>query len=203
MQKRSEETRSRILGVALELFGREGYAATGVAEICQAAGVSKGAFYHHFPSKHAVFMELLEGWLTALDVQLLDQMVSGRSVPQALLHMAGLMQGVFQQASGNLPMFLEFWTQASRDPLIWQTVTAPYQRYQEFFKRILQRGMVEGSLRQMDPDLAARTLVALAVGLLFQGVLDARDDDWAKAPAQSIRILLEGLETKQESNRDD
>ncbi|MBN2549793.1 MAG: TetR/AcrR family transcriptional regulator [Anaerolineales bacterium] len=193
MQKRSEETRARILSAAIELFSREGYEATGVAEICQAAGVSKGAFYHHFPSKHDVFMQLLEGWLTALDVQLLEQMVSGRSVPQALLHMAGLMQGVFQQASGNLPMFLEFWTQASRDPLIWQAVTAPYQRYQEFFKSILQRGMDEGSLRQMDPDLAARTLVALAVGLLFQGVLDGRDDDWAKAPAQSIRVLLDGM----------
>jgi AcrR family transcriptional regulator len=48
MQARGEETRSRILHSALSLFGRQGYDATGVAGICEAAAVSKGAFYHHF-----------------------------------------------------------------------------------------------------------------------------------------------------------
>ena len=61
-QQRSEETRARILHAALECFSRTGYDASGVAEICAAAGVSKGAFYHHFPTKQAVFIELLNFW---------------------------------------------------------------------------------------------------------------------------------------------
>ena len=59
-QQRSEETRARILAAALDRFARYGYDATGVAEICRAAGVSKGAFYHHFPSKQAAFLESVE-----------------------------------------------------------------------------------------------------------------------------------------------
>ncbi len=39
-QQRSEDTRARILRAALECFSRAGYDATGVAEICAAAGVS-------------------------------------------------------------------------------------------------------------------------------------------------------------------
>ena len=50
-QKRGEETRSRILDAAQGCFVQHGYDATGVAEICRSAGLSKGAFYHHFPSK--------------------------------------------------------------------------------------------------------------------------------------------------------
>ena len=50
-QKRGEETRSRILDAAQGCFVQHGYDATGVAEICRSAGLSKGAFYYHFPSK--------------------------------------------------------------------------------------------------------------------------------------------------------
>ncbi|MCX6071787.1 MAG: helix-turn-helix domain containing protein, partial [Chloroflexi bacterium] len=56
-------TEARILDAAAECFGRRGYDATGVADLCETAGVSKGAFYHHFPSKQAVFMALLNRWL--------------------------------------------------------------------------------------------------------------------------------------------
>ena len=63
MQTRSQETKNQILGAAYQLFSQSGYDATGVAEICQAAGVSKGAFYYHFPSKQAVFLELMDNWL--------------------------------------------------------------------------------------------------------------------------------------------
>ncbi len=43
-QRRSEETRNRILRAAEEGFAQNGYEATGVAAICQRAHLSKGAF---------------------------------------------------------------------------------------------------------------------------------------------------------------
>jgi AcrR family transcriptional regulator len=202
MQKRSQETHNRIIEAALDLFAREGYDATGVAEICQAAGVSKGAFYHHFPTKHAVFMEILQSWLDLLGTQMLSTWRGSQNVPQALLEMAGIMQQIFEQASGQLPMFLEFWAHASRDPLVWQAVVSPYHRYQEFFQSMIEQGMVEGSLKPGDAGVAGRAVVALAVGLLLQGMLDPHETDWGKVAQQSMQALLDGLAKKKQDLQD-
>lgn len=43
--------RQKLLGAAITLIRRNGYAATSVDDLCKAAGVTKGAFFHHFASK--------------------------------------------------------------------------------------------------------------------------------------------------------
>jgi AcrR family transcriptional regulator len=51
----AEATRRAVLDAARSLFGRNGYAQTSVDEIAEAARVTKGAVYHHFASKEALF----------------------------------------------------------------------------------------------------------------------------------------------------
>ena len=198
-QQRGEETRARILEAAAECFARYGYEATGVAELCRHAGLSKGAFYHHFPSKQAVFLELLNSWLGALDKQLGAVRAGARTVPEALLQMAGMTRQVFQQASGQLPILLEFWTQAAHDPAVWQATIAPYRRYQAAFTDIIKAGIAEGSLRPVEPTKAARMLLSLTVGLILQGVLDPQGADWGLALEESVEMFLGGLEVKPET----
>ena len=90
MQQRSEETHARLLEAATRLFSEQGYNASGVAEICAAAGVSKGAFYHHFASKQAVFLALLEEWLARLDAAFASVRLDASQVPQAVVGMADM-----------------------------------------------------------------------------------------------------------------
>ncbi|MCU1227285.1 MAG: uncharacterized protein JWO97_169 [Acidobacteria bacterium] len=53
-----------MLDVALELFSHRGYGATSVREIADAARVSTGSVYHHFPDKESIFRTLLDDyWL--------------------------------------------------------------------------------------------------------------------------------------------
>ncbi len=195
-QQRGEETRANILLAAIECFAQHGYEATGVNEICLRAGVTKGAFYHHFPSKQAVFLELFNRWLEGLDVQLAAARAEASTVPEALLHMADMAQGVFDAADGQLPMFLEFWTEARHDPEIWRAMIAPYRRYRDYFSGIIKAGVAEGSLRKVAPDIAAQVVVSFAVGLVLQGVLDPQGADWGKVVREGLRILLQGLERK-------
>jgi AcrR family transcriptional regulator len=54
-RERSEATTAELLAAARELFAQDGYAATSLDEIASAAGVTKGALYHHFHSKRAIF----------------------------------------------------------------------------------------------------------------------------------------------------
>ena len=55
-----EITRSALLESAANLFGEQGYASTSVDEIVAAAGVTKGALYHHFPDKETLFRAVFE-----------------------------------------------------------------------------------------------------------------------------------------------
>ena len=193
MQQRSEETKACILKVAQDLFARNGYDATGVAEICSAAKVSKGAFYHHFPSKQAVFLTLLEDWLSVLDSQMSTLLNSSQSVPESLLQTAGIVSLVFESARGQLPMFLEFWREASHDPLVWKATVGPFRHYQDLFTGIVQRGIQEGSLKAANPATTARVIVALALGLILQGVIDPEGSDWSSVTQEGIQLLFEGI----------
>jgi AcrR family transcriptional regulator len=53
------ERKQQLLDAAAELFADRGYSATRIADICQAAGVAKGLFYWYFPTKGALFAELV------------------------------------------------------------------------------------------------------------------------------------------------
>lgn len=199
-QRRSEETHERILQAAAEGFAQNGYDSTSVAEICERAGVSKGAFYHHFPSKQDVFLELLNHWLAELDVQMAVVRDQALTVPEGLVLMADMAKLVFEVAEGYLPIFLEFWAKASRDPEVWQATIAPYRRYRNFFVHMIETGISEGSLKPVDPDTAALVVVSLAIGLILQGLLDPEGADWGQAVQEGIHILLGGLETEPASD---
>jgi len=66
---RRADARDRLLDAALTILRTRGYAATTVDEICAAAGVTKGAFFHHFRSKEDLGIAAaahFSAWLEAL-----------------------------------------------------------------------------------------------------------------------------------------
>jgi TetR/AcrR family transcriptional repressor of nem operon len=67
-----KDARNKLLDAAMHVFRARGYAASSVDDICAAAGVTKGAFFHHFRSKEDVavaaaahFREMAEGLFAA------------------------------------------------------------------------------------------------------------------------------------------
>jgi len=54
---KSESSKKAILDAALVLVRQKGFPKTSIRDICKAAGLSIGAFYHHFPSKDALMSE--------------------------------------------------------------------------------------------------------------------------------------------------
>jgi TetR/AcrR family transcriptional regulator, transcriptional repressor for nem operon len=59
---KSESSRITLLNAALSVIRTKGYAATSVDELCAAAGVSKGAFFHNFASKEVLAVEAASHW---------------------------------------------------------------------------------------------------------------------------------------------
>ncbi len=71
MRLPAEQRRTQLLSVAVEVFGERGFHATSMDEVAEAAGVTKPVLYQHFPSKRALYRELLDD----VDAQLVAQLV--------------------------------------------------------------------------------------------------------------------------------
>jgi AcrR family transcriptional regulator len=191
MQQRSEETRARIIESAIKLFSNRGYNAASVDDICSEAGISKGAFYHHFESKQALFLALLDGWLQTIDNAI--EASKDKAAPETFMQMTEAFPYIFETAGEGLPMFLEFWLQASRDKKVWEASIAPYRRYHKYFTSLIKKGVEEGSFVEVDPELASRMIVSTAMGLLLQSLLDPKGAKWEKVGRDSTTLLLNSL----------
>ena len=191
MQQRSQSTHARLLRSAAKQFAANGYQATSVDDICSGAGVSKGAFYHHFESKQALFIALLDSWTEVINTGL-SRFQKG-TVPQTLVSMTEILPGVLSAAKGQLPMFLEFWLQASRDRKVWQASIEPYRHFRNYFAGLIEQGIAEGTLREVDPEIAGQVILSMAVGILLQALLEPHGADWEDTAQQGMQILMKGL----------
>ncbi|MBK1786187.1 TetR/AcrR family transcriptional regulator [Prauserella cavernicola] len=76
----SESTRSALVASAVELFTDRGYAGTSLDEIARRARVTKGALYHHFSGKQAVFEAAFDAVETGVKGRL-EKIMSGPEKP--------------------------------------------------------------------------------------------------------------------------
>ena len=192
-EERSQETRSRILAAAEQSFAQRGYDVTSVDSICHAAGVSKGAFYHQFPSKGSVFVALLNDWLAELDRQFVAAQTGGESVPRQVAAMAAGVNEIYHVAGTKWNILLEFWAKSKADPEVARNTVEMIRKYQGFFQQVLDRGVSEGSLRVENSNLAATLILSAVLGLLLQGILDPEGQDWGALMQRVLAVLMESM----------
>lgn len=86
--ERTEATRGRLITTARRLFAERGFAATSTEEILNEAAVSRGALYHHFPSKTDLFQATFEQVEDELTARVLEAATtSGETDPMRLLQL--------------------------------------------------------------------------------------------------------------------
>src|SRR3712207_9506257 len=87
--ERSATTRAALVAAARRLWAERGYAAVGTPEIATTAGVTRGAMYHQFADKAALFLAVVEDVEADVTQRVGDGVVaSGASDPAAALHAA-------------------------------------------------------------------------------------------------------------------
>ncbi len=187
---RGEGTRAQIINAAIRDFAQYGYDGTGVAEICKSAGISKGAFYHHFESKETLYLELLNEWLRSIDDELRSIRARSSSTLEALVEMTRVFRSIFDSSRVKVAVFLDFLTKAAREPGLREAALEPYRRYQRYFTEMIAQGAREGSIRDADPQQTAQLLVSTAVGLVLQGVLDPEAADWGSVAENAVTLFI-------------
>lgn len=83
-QARTAETTEKLIATARALFAQKGYGATGTPEIVKAAGVTRGALYHHFSDKAGLFEAVLKREAAAVAEQIKRETKESDSATQAL-----------------------------------------------------------------------------------------------------------------------
>lgn len=78
-----EDTRDRVLGVALSLFRANGYEATSLREIAEALDLTKAALWYHLPSKSDILRDLATPFLDEVDTVI--EAAGGTADPRSFL----------------------------------------------------------------------------------------------------------------------
>ena len=192
----SEDKRVRILNEAVVLFGEHGYAGTSLADIANAADISKAGLLHHYSSKDELFAKVLErrDREDALSI-LVESPASGEDIVDVPVDAVGNMDTLEVAAAPDIDVdpwsllhrYIELLERnvARRDLTAIYTATAvsvldaahPAHRWManhlngavERFEASFEAGKAAGLVDpQMPSRLVARSLVALTDGLQLQ-----------------------------------
>src|SRR5215831_11173588 len=97
------DARTRLLDAAMHAIRAQGYAATSVDDICRAAGLTKGAFFHHFKSKEDLAVAAA-GHFSAMAVRLFGE-APNRALPDPLDRLLGYIDFRSAILDGPIPEF--------------------------------------------------------------------------------------------------
>jgi AcrR family transcriptional regulator len=159
--KRREATREAIIAAATGLFGQKGFAATIIDEIAVAAGVAKGAVYHHFPNKEAVFEAVLQRVSAALAADILAKVIKS---PDVLAMLTRGTEAYFEACAQG-------WT--SRIILKDGPAVLGWARWREIDEEHFGRAIPQALAIAMDQGLIERQPIAPLSRLLLGAVTEA------------------------------
>lgn len=195
---RKSDARQRILDAGTELFGKRGYSATGVAEISSAAGAPKGSFYHFFPSKQALALEVVNEhwikqraeWLRVLTApepiteRLRNLFVVTTDVQRSALEGSGSVTGCL---FGNLALEV-----GAQDDPVRGRLQEIFEEQIDIIEDVIRQAIDAGDVASVDPRATAKSIVAQIEGMVLFAKL-FNDPEQLDALWQNSMNLL-GLE---------
>jgi AcrR family transcriptional regulator len=152
---RGEATRRKILDAAEEVFGEMGYYEASISEITRRAGVAQGTYYIYFHSKREIFAELVEDIgkrlradMRAATIGASSRLEIERRGFEAFFHFVASHRRIYsivQEAERVAP----------------EAFYAYYRGISQGYIRGLREAMDDGSVRQLDPEAIAYTLMGI------------------------------------------
>jgi AcrR family transcriptional regulator len=193
--QRLEATRNAITEAATGLFGRRGYAETTMDEIAAAAGVAKGAVYHHFPTKERLFEAVFE----AATAGLAKSLISSVAAAADLLDAMAIATVAYFDACSTGPMAQII---LKDGPAVlgwerWREIDAAH--FGHTMPAALQDAMEQGLIAQQPIEPLARLLLGAVTEAAAACAASPSPAETGRAHAEAFRSLLEGLRRRAEA----
>jgi TetR/AcrR family transcriptional repressor of nem operon len=185
---RGEATRLDIVQVARWLFSEHGYHTTGIADIHKATGLTKGAFYHHFPTKADLALAVLDlaerEYAHCLFAPVMEKKNPGERL-RAMLHQVLALNGRPEWCNCRMMMILAAELTPS-DQRLRDRVLELHETMLATWRELIAAARDEGQVRQdVDPAVAAQWIAGTFLGLLVLRKADTPQF----SPLDVIRML--------------
>ena len=160
-QERAVRTRAEILRCAAQLFAERGYQQTGIKDVADRVGMTKGAVYFHFPNKQAPAVAVVEALYSSWPRALEEVRAKGLSPLDTVIEMfntatAAFLEDPIMQAGTRLQ---------NERGVIEAELPLPYVDWTNLISMLLREAREQGQLAdRVDPDVAARVAVAAFFG---------------------------------------
>ena len=190
-QERSRETEAALIRAALKLCMTKDASKVTIREICSSAGVSVGAFYHHFESRQELFTSAFR----AFDLELNRHMELRCNNKNPLTALTDLLMFqvtfVSQEGAGLLP---QYFCAILTDPSC--ASVSPDRTYYRFTLDCVQRLAANGMLRpEYAPQKIADLCISFIRGCLIDWTLHRQSYDIVEHVRSVLPILLRGFLT--------
>jgi TetR/AcrR family transcriptional regulator len=161
----ADERRAQILKSAVKVFGRSNYRAATVADVASEAGISEALIYKFFPSKKAIFLEILH--------HMSDRIVSLWQAEQdreqdaliALRNMGTKYYSRMIEHPDELRAQFQAISEVS-DEAIAERLREDHESYMRSIRRVIRRGIRQGTIRK-DLDVTSVVFLFDGVGILM------------------------------------
>ena len=169
---RTSDARERIVETACDLFHQRGYQAVGVQEICTAAGVRKGSFYHFFRSKQELALAMLDALWERIQEELFGPVFGTdlaplerieRYIETALQYFGGIRTPAGALCGcpfGNMALEM-----STHDEAIRGKLDDIYRAWAGYIEAALDEAIERGDLPPIDTPAAAESVVAYMSGV--------------------------------------
>lgn len=181
------ERRQELLGIAVELFAKNGYHKTKISDIVRQAGVAQGTFYWYFKSKEAIVLEIIANGREEI-TKVISQgyRVHSGTVVDMVQASELLLKNLFQYASENRYLMELLLGSGTSDEAIRQAASETRLEMELAFRRNIERAMELGMLpNTIDPKLRAAMLMSLIEGMIARWLFGPQDPE---SPMSTITL---------------
>jgi AcrR family transcriptional regulator len=186
--------RQAILAQARQLFFARGYHGVSVRDIVQACGLSNAALYHHFGSKDHLFVEVFEGHIAQIMLQLRAAAAVEGSCRERLSTMAEAYARIMLESQSELQALHRDLTACDTDERQRLLFDAQWQ-IPSLFAAVIEEGMAAGEVRAVDAQRVSMLLMGMVLSLVLHRRFEAADGTLADDIKLIMQTLFEGIGT--------
>ncbi|MFK7894357.1 MAG: TetR/AcrR family transcriptional regulator [Myxococcota bacterium] len=187
-EERRERTRSGLLEAAAQRFGVQGFAETTIDQIAEDAGTAKGALYHYFPTKTALFEAVLNG-VSADVAEQTQKAITGGDLLEAMMTAVRAFFAACAEPKTSQILLRDGPSVLGWDR--WREIDSAH--FGGAVTSVLSLAMESGALR----DQPVEPLARLLLGAISEAVIDCAGqphfEEHAEAYISGIEALLNGL----------